>query len=150
MPTITLTTTIDASVEAVFDLSRSVDIHVASTKQTREEVVAGRTTGLLELGESVTWRARHFGIRQSLTSKITVLERPHLFVDEMVTGAFRSFRHEHHFRAVGPATEMKDVFVFECPLGALGRLVDRLVLTRYMTRFLVERNRVLKATAERS
>ena len=149
MPTIALTTTIRAAIETVFDLARSVDVHVASTKQTREEVVAGRTTGLLELGESVTWRARHFGIRQSLTSKITVLERPYLFVDEMVSGAFRSFRHEHHFRIVGRDTEMKDVFVFESPLGPLGRLVDRLVLTTYMTNFLLERNRVLKRVAER-
>ncbi len=149
MPTIALTTTIRAAIETVFDLARSVDVHVASTKQTREEVVAGRTTGLLELGESVTWRARHFGIRQSLTSKITVLERPYFFVDEMVSGAFRSFRHEHHFRIVGRDTEMKDVFVFESPLGPLGRLVDRLVLTTYMTNFLLERNRVLKRVAER-
>jgi ligand-binding SRPBCC domain-containing protein len=149
MPKIELTTTIDAPIEKVFDLSRSIDLHMESTKQTGEKAIAGKTSGLIELGETVTWRAKHFGIWQTLTSKIVEYDRPNLFVDEMVSGAFKSFRHEHHFIASGDQTIMKDVFEFESPLGILGRIFNKLILTRYMTKLLVKRNGAIKATAEK-
>ena len=61
MPTIYLSTFIRATPTTTFDLSRSIDLHQISTKQTQEKVIAGRMSGLIELGESVTWRAKHFG-----------------------------------------------------------------------------------------
>lgn len=148
MPKIELLTEFIAPIEKVFDLARSIDLHMESTKQTGEKAVAGKTTGLIEAGETVTWRAKHFGIWQTLTSKITAFDRPNLFVDEMVQGAFTSFRHEHHFTNVDDRTLMKDVFVFESPLGMLGRSVNWLILTRYMTKLLKERNRVIKEAVE--
>jgi len=148
MPVIILYTQVNAPIEKVFDLARSIDLHMKSTQQTGERAIAGRTSGLIELGETVTWRAKHFGIWQNLTSKITEFNYPNYFVDEMQSGAFKSFRHEHHFAWVDGHTVMKDVFVFESPLGMIGRLFNRLVLKRYMTDFLVERNKVIKAAAE--
>jgi ligand-binding SRPBCC domain-containing protein len=149
MPTIELTTKINAPVEVVFNLSRSIDLHMESTKQTGEHVIAGRTSGLISLNENVTWRAKHFGIWQNLTVKITVFDFPNLFVDEMVSGAFKSFTHEHHFTNVDDNHSiMRDVFVFESPLGLLGKLANTLVLKKYMTELLAERNRVIKVTAE--
>ena len=149
MPKINLQTEINAPIEKVFDLSRSIELHIQSTKQTGERAIAGRTSGLIELGETVTWRAKHFGIWQTLTSKITQYDHPNLFVDEMVQGAFKSFRHEHHFTGgVDGCTLMRDVFVFESPMGILGRLADLLFLKRYMTKLLIERNRVIKEVAE--
>ena len=148
MPKIELTTPINAPIETVFDLARSIDMHIESTKQTGEQAVAGKTSGLIELGETVKWRAKHFGIWQNLTSKITEFDYPNFFADEMVQGAFKSFRHEHHFIKVDDHTLMKDVFVFESPLGILGRLFNWLVLTKYITKLLEERNRVIKEVAE--
>ena len=148
MPKIELTTHINAPVEKVFDLSRSIDLHMKSTKQTGEKAIAGKTSGLIELGETVTWRAKHFGIWQTLTSKITEFNRPNLFVDEMVSGAFKSFRHEHHFIASGDQTIMKDVFEFESPMGILGKLFNKLILTGYITKLLKQRNKVVKEAAE--
>jgi ligand-binding SRPBCC domain-containing protein len=148
MPKIELLTKIHAPIEKCFDLARSIDLHMESTKQTGERAIAGRTSGLIGLGETVTWRAQHFGIRQNLTSKITEFDRPNLFVDEMVKSAFKSIRHEHHFIKVDEHTLMKDVFVFESPLGIVGRLFNWLILTRYMTKLLKERNRVIKKVAE--
>jgi len=150
MSNIELFTHINAPIEKVFDLARSIDLHIQSTKQTGEKVIAGRTTGLIELGETVTWRANHFGIRQNLTSKITDYKYPDYFVDEMLSGAFKSIRHEHHFSWVDNHTVMKDIFVFESPLGILGRLFNWLVLKKYMTSLLVERNRVIRETAEKT
>jgi ligand-binding SRPBCC domain-containing protein len=148
MPKIELVTQINAPIEKAFDLARSIDLHMKSTKQTGEKAIAGKTSGLIELGETVTWRAKHFGIWQTLTSKITEFDRPNFFVDEMVKGAFKSFRHEHRFTSVDDRTLMRDVFAFESPTGVLGRFFNWLVLTGYMTRLLEERNRVIKQTAE--
>jgi ligand-binding SRPBCC domain-containing protein len=150
---ITLLTSIHAPIERCFDLSRSIDLHTLSTAQTGEKAVAGRTSGLISHGETVTWKARHFGIWQTLTSQITAYQYPHYFCDEMLQGAFRSIRHEHWFQSVNAdtilsLTEMKDVFGFESPLGWLGKLANRAFLTNYMERLLTERNRVIKAFAE--
>ena len=148
MPKIELTTLINAPIEKVFDLSRSIDLHMESTKQTGERAIAGKTSGLIGLGETVTWRAKHFGIWQTLTSKIVEFDRPNLFVDEMVSGAFKSFRHEHRFTSSGDQTIMKDIFEFETPLGILGSIFNKLILTHYMTKLLKERNRVIREAAQ--
>jgi ligand-binding SRPBCC domain-containing protein len=147
MPKIEFFTTINAPIQKVFDLARSIDLHMESTKQTGEQAIAGKTSSLIELGETVTWRAKHFGIWQTLTSKITEFDRPNYFVDEMVQGTFKSIRHHHYFSNVDGRTLMKDVFIFESPLGILGRLLNWLVLTRYMRNLLEKRNRVIKRAA---
>ncbi|MDB5125487.1 MAG: cell division protein [Mucilaginibacter sp.] len=148
MPIIELATHINAPIEKCFDLARSIDVHVASTKQTGETAIAGRTSGLIGLGESVTWRAKHFGIWQSLTSKVTEMEYPNYFTDVMVKGAFKNFRHEHYFYPVNDQTLMKDIFMFESPAGFLGMIVNLLVLKPYMRKLLEKRNLVIKQVAE--
>ncbi|MGZ4112889.1 MAG: SRPBCC family protein, partial [Tumebacillaceae bacterium] len=99
MPLIRQELYIHAPIDVCFDLARNVDVHTETTAQTRERVVGGVTRGLMELGDTVTWEATHFGIRQQLTAKITLLEKPHRFVDVMVKGAFHSFTHTHEFVA---------------------------------------------------
>ncbi len=149
MPRIHLETTIHASVEVCFDLSRSIDLHQVSTAQTQEKAVAGVVSGLIDLGETVTWQAVHFGVKQKLTSIITLCDRPHFFVDEMVRGAFKRFRHEHRFTAVSPAlTHITETFDYTSPLGPLGILADKLFLEAYVKHFLERRNIVLKSVAE--
>lgn len=148
MPSIELQTKIKADINTVFDLSRSIDLHKISTHHTHEQAIAGKTSGLIELDDSVTWKAKHFGIYQRLTSKITEYEYPTYFVDEMVKGAFKSFRHEHHFVAIDEGTLMTDIFDYQSPMGIFGSLADRLFLENYMTKFLSERNHVIKDYAE--
>ncbi|WP_162051439.1 SRPBCC family protein [Pontibacter pamirensis] len=148
MPIISIETTVKAPLEVCLDLSRSIDLHTISTKHTGERAVAGVTAGLIEFGETVTWRAKHLGVWQHLTSKITEYDRPHFFVDEMVSGAFKRFRHEHHFKQVNDGTLMLDVFNYTSPLGLVGKLADKVFLKSYMTRLLAERDRVIKQYAE--
>jgi ligand-binding SRPBCC domain-containing protein len=149
---IELSVRIVAPRERVFDLARSIDAHVASTPGTDERPVAragGRTAGLMALGDEVTWRARHLGIVQHLTSRIVAYDRPRHFRDSMVRGAFARFDHDHYFEDDGPeTTSMRDVFDFTSPLGALGRAVDALYLDGYMRRFVVRRAQILKELAE--
>ncbi len=147
--TVSLSTFIDAPPARVFDLARSIDFHSVSLSHTGEEAVGGRTSGLIELGESVTWRARHFGVRQHLTSRISAFDRPRYFQDTLVRGAFAWMAHDHFFDAAPDGgTVLRDEFRFAAPLGILGRIAERLVLRRYMTRFLAARNTVLKRVAE--
>jgi ligand-binding SRPBCC domain-containing protein len=148
MPTIILETIINAPINICFDLSRSIDLHMLSTVKTGEKAIAGRTSGLVELNDTVTWWAKHLGVWQTLTSKITEYNYPSYFVDEMVSGAFKSFRHEHHFSEYADGTLMKDIFTFESPFGLIGVVFNKLVLTIYMTRFLVQRNNSIKEHAE--
>lgn len=148
MPIIELQTEIKADKEIVFDLSRSIDLHKISTEQTNETAIAGKTSGLIGLNESVTWRAKHFGIYQNLTSKITEFDRPVYFADEMVSGAFSRFKHEHHFADWNGKTMMTDIFDYLSPMGIFGRLADNLFLKKYITDLLTKRNRIIKEFAE--
>lgn len=148
MVEIELVTFIAAPRERVFDLSRSIDLHQRSTERTREQAVGGRTSGLIGLDEEVTWRARHLGVTQHLTSHISGYERPRWFRDEMVRGAFAWMAHDHWFDEAEGGTLLRDSFRFAAPLGPLGRIAEVLVLRRYMTRFLKARNTVIKQVAE--
>jgi ligand-binding SRPBCC domain-containing protein len=149
MPVITLTTAIRATPECCFDASRDLDLHLQSMGHTGERAVGGKTSGLIELGEQVTWEARHFGIRQRFTSRITAFDRPRSFQDSMIKGAFHSFVHDHYFEPCAEGTIMKDVLTFRSPLGPIGALVDRFMMSRYLTRMLTLWNEVLKRSLER-
>jgi ligand-binding SRPBCC domain-containing protein len=144
-------TVIRAPIRRCFDLARSVEVHLAGNVHWGEEAVAlgGVTSGLIGLGERVTWRARHFSVRQRLTSSITAMDAPNYFQDTMVRGAFRFMQHDHFFRMLEDgSTEMKDVFCFTAPIPVLGRVAEALVLRRYMMGLLHERNVVVKQVAE--
>ena len=125
-----LETKIDAPIDGVFDAARAIDLHLESMASTGETAVGGRTQGLIGPGESVTWRARHFGLTMELTSRITGFDRPRSFVDEQVEGPFASFRHEHRFSPYRGGTLMTDDWRHASPLGWLGRIVDAVVLDR--------------------
>tara|TARA_B110000091_G_scaffold195662_1_gene222493 strand:- start:853 stop:1329 length:477 start_codon:yes stop_codon:yes gene_type:complete len=148
MPRIKIRTEIKSKKEIVFDLSRSIDLHKISTAHTNEQAIAGKVSGLIELNESVTWRAKHFGVYQNLTSKITEFDKPNYFVDEMQEGAFKEFKHEHHFTELNGGTLMIDIFNYKSPFGILGELADRIFLEKYMTELLSKRNQVVKEFAE--
>lgn len=151
MVTLETTLRINALIERCFDLARSVEVHVAGNRHRGEQAVAlgGVTTGLIGMGDRVTWRARHFGIRQRLTSEITAFDRPRYFQDRMLRGAFAFMEHDHYFTSTGDgATEMRDVFRFAAPLGWIGRIVEVFVLRQYMARLLGERNAVIREIAE--
>jgi len=150
MATILVSTEIKAPLPVCFDLARDVELHVQSQASAQERAVGGRTSGLIELGENVTWEARHLGIRQRFTSKVTAFESPRYFQDTMVSGAFKSFVHDHFFdrSSSGEATIMTDRLTFDPPFGIVGRLFNVLVLKRYMEALLKQRARVIKEAAE--
>lgn len=148
MPSIHLTTHINAPIDRCFHLSLSIDLHILSTAKTSEVAIAGVTSGLIGKGETVTWAATHFGIRQKLTVKIEEVSEPYYFSDRMIKGAFKSMYHQHHFKEADGGTLMTDEFNFESPFGPVGKLFNKLVLTKYLTGFLIERNNMIRQVAE--
>jgi ligand-binding SRPBCC domain-containing protein len=148
MSKIIFETSIKSSAEICYKLSLSVDLHKLSTSKTGEHIVDGVREGMMKLNDTVTWRAKHFGIWQNLTTKITETKPFEYFVDEMQKGAFKSMRHEHYFIENEGFTTMKDVFNFTSPFGILGTIFNKLILENYMKRFLIERNQMIKEVAE--
>lgn len=145
MPTIHLETFIAAHAELCFDLCLDVNFH---ERAGHGRAVEGVTSGRMKLGDTVTWEAVHFLVRQRLTSRIVACERPRMFVDEMQRGAFARWRHAHRFAERPGGTLMIDDVDFASPLGVLGRIADAVLLKGYMTRFLVHHNRYFKRVAE--
>ena len=141
-------TWIDAPPGRCFDAARDLDLHQKSLAHTNETAVAGRMSGLIGMGEEVTWRARHFGVTQHFTSKITAFEPPAYFQDTMQRGAFKSFVHDHFFTPFDGGTRMQDVLEFSAPLGVFGRIAESVVLGRYLERLLTSRAAVIKEAAE--
>lgn len=149
MPRFELQTPIAAPPDRCFDLSLSVDAHTQSMRASGETAVAGVTAGRMSLGDTVTWRARHFGVWFRMTSAVTAYDRPASFVDEQVRGPFAHWRHEHRFEpAAGGGTRMTDVVQFRSPAGPFGAFVDRVFLAGYMMRLVDQRNAWLKQALE--
>ncbi|MHA7059654.1 SRPBCC family protein [Aquimarina sp. M1] len=149
MTTIQLTTLIDAPIEKVFDAARNIDLHMDSALHTKEKAIKGTTSGLIGLYETVTWRGKHFGVYLTHKSKITSLRYPTYFIDEMVQGYFKSFKHQHIFKETFAGTEMIDVLEYSTPLEFLGKIFDRVVLKKHLTKFLTTRNRFIKIKTEK-
>ena len=148
MPVIYLTTLIRAPKEIVFDLSRSIDLHIRSMQHTNEKAVAGRITGLAEKGETVTWQAKHFFKKRLLTVHITEMKPYECFTDEMLQGDFKMMKHKHGFAFSDGITTMTDEFAFKVSFGLAGRLACALFLTSYMKKLLQQRNLIIKDYAE--
>jgi len=145
---IILHTIINAPINRCFDLSTSIDLHKISASKSKEQAIAGITEGLIKLNETVTWKAKHFGLWHKMKVKITEYNNPTNFTDEMLDGTFKFMKHKHEFQSQDDQTIMIDTFEFVSPLGILGRIVDKLILKNYMTEFLIERNQVIKEFAE--
>ncbi len=148
MTTIRLETLINAPIHRCFDLALSVDLHRRSMAQAQERPIAGVTRGGMKLGDTVTWEAVHFRVKQHLTSKITIYERPFRFRDDMQQGPFKSMYHIHEFVPRLDGTLMIDVFTYSAPFGVLGRAAEKLVLNAYLRKLLLIRNDYLKKAAE--
>lgn len=148
MPVIHLSTFIKASPEIVFDLARNIDLHADPSSRIGEKAIAGKTSGLISLGEFVTWEGKPFGFKTHLTTKIMEMRSPEYFRDEQQKGPFQKFKHQHFFETTENGTLMRDEMEFEAPFWIFGKMVAVLVIKNYLTNFLKTRNSLLKEYAE--
>jgi len=147
-PVIHLTTFIGAPADRVFDLSRSIDLHKKSMAHTGEQAVAGTTAGLIELHETVTWKAKHLFKTRILRTRITEMTKSVSFTDELANGDLKQMKHEHHFKQIENGTLMIDLFSYETPYGRVGQLLNSIFLNRYLRKLLEHRNNFIKEYAE--
>jgi len=81
----------------------------------------------LESGSEV-WLSGKLAIQSKWHSKITSL-KPYEYIDEMISGRFKVWKHLHKFQDVGNGTtEVIDEIKFELPWGAVGRLLEGYVI----------------------
>ncbi|MFL5807952.1 MAG: SRPBCC family protein [Flavisolibacter sp.] len=147
MPFIHLTTFISAPQERIFDLARSVDVHKNSMSKYQEKIINGTVSGLMNVGDTVTWSAKHLFKQRILKVELTKMQRPDYFIDEQVKGEFAMMKHEHYFKPIENGTLMIDQFHFETS-GVLGKLLNRIYLEKYMTELLTTRNEMIRNLAE--
>ena len=148
MTQIKVTTTINAPIEIVFNNSRNIDIHQYSASKTKEKAIAGRTAGLIEISETVTWKGKHFGINLKHKSIITEMDFPNYLVDEQLKGHFKNFKHQHFFEEKENQTIMTDILCYETPFGFIGKLFDKIILKNHLSNFIIYRNSILKELSE--
>ena len=146
MACIRLETFIDAPVELCFDAARNIDLHASATSPLKHRPVEGVTSGLINLGEEVTWEGSFFGIGQRMTSRIVNYSRPDTFTDEMKRGPFKRWRHKHSFTSHGKGSLILDEVSFASPLGPVGYLFDVIFLKRFMTRILTGQNEAIRTS----
>ncbi len=148
MAKIQLTTFIAAPADRVFDLSRSISLHKISTASTNEKAIGGVLEGLINENETVTWEAKHLFKTRQFTSRISGMQKPHQFIDEMIRGDFKNFRHVHYFKTIDNGTIMIDHVDFESPFGFIGRAFNKYYLKKYIEQLLITRNAVIRDYAE--
>jgi len=140
-------TAVAAPPDQVFAVCLDVEAHTRSMADSSERAVGGKTRGELSLDDTVTFQARHLGLTWRLKARITYYDQPRCFVDEQESGPFKRWRHAHYFEPDGSGgTVMRDVIDFASPLGPLGRIVDRLLLSRYMPHLIRVRHTYLAST----
>jgi ligand-binding SRPBCC domain-containing protein len=138
-------THIRAPIDRCFLLSTSIDL-VALTLGMKP--VAGKTSGLIQSGDRLTWRGWKFGLPQSHETLITQYHRPSFFQDTMASGRFRAFAHDHEFTEMDGHTLLKDTVRFSLPFGPAGKLVARYIMVPHIRGLLQRRFHLLKRIAE--
>ena len=147
MPIIRIETFFKAPPNKIFDLCLDMDVQQVGMPDYREEAIGGVTKGLISLGDNGTWRAKHFGFFQKLTVQITELDSPIYFADTMIKGTFKRFKHSHFFNEKEGGTLIIDVVCFNSLLGIIGELGDKFIMTKYVTKLLIKKNKHLKRQA---
>ena len=148
MPKLFVKTEINADINICFDLARDIGFYYQSLQKPTEIPISGKTSGLVEMGDYITWETNHLHLMQHLTLKISEFIKPSLFVDNLVEGEFKSYRHEHRFQKIENGTLMTDVFYFESSYSILGKFVDYVFLKKHFRKLLENRNNSLKQKAE--
>ena len=148
MPSLHLTTFIAAPVGRVFDLSRNLAVCKYVFNSRKETFSSGVGANLLSNGETVTITAKHAWKKRSSMLRLTVLQKPFLFVEEQVKGDLQNFRHEHHFKEVNNGAIMIDLVEFGLPRDIIGKLLAKMYLRKYLEELILKRHEAIKLYAE--
>jgi uncharacterized protein len=99
---------------------------------------------MISEGTSIAYRLRVASVPMTWRSRIVNWMPGSGFSDFQEGGPYRSWWHEHSFRASGTSTVMEDRVCYAPPLGALGRLANRLFIVPTLRRIFRYRADVIR------
>jgi ligand-binding SRPBCC domain-containing protein len=88
----------------------------------------------MDAGTLIDYRLRLHGFALGWTSQIEVWEPDRQFVDRAIRGPFSLWHHRHRFSASGAGTIVSDEVHYAPPLGLLGEVAERLLVSRDLGR----------------
>jgi len=84
------------------------------------------------------------GYRVKWTTEITHVREYEYFVDTQLSGPYKIWHHEHHFKKAQKGVEMTDILHYELPFGALGSLVNSVFIRKKVESIFSYRREVLE------
>jgi len=82
---------------------------------------------IMRAGTLIDYTIRLWGIPMRWRTRIAVWEPGVRFVDEQISGPYRSWIHTHRFTSVEGGTDIDDDVVYSLPFGMLGRMAAPIV-----------------------
>jgi ligand-binding SRPBCC domain-containing protein len=148
MPKIHVTTFINAPIERVFNLSRSLALSKMAIKGGTEQLLSSSSANMLGAGETITLRAKHLGKTREITARVTDFTLPDGYAEEQIKGDLKSYRHEYHFKKVDNGTIMIDLVEYEGPRDVAGSLAGKFFLKSYFEENIKKKNELIRQYAE--
>ncbi len=82
-------------------------------------------------GQIIEYKVRPvLGIPLYWMTEITHVKEKKFFIDEQRFGPYAFWHHQHHFKETGDGVEMTDFLHYKVPLYALGRVVNKLFVSK--------------------
>lgn len=138
MPTLEFETTVAAPLDAVWAFHENVSDSLPALSPPGDEVRIELADVPVRVGSRIVIEARGpLGRRVRWVAKIVEHVPPHSvvfgeearFVDEMETGPFKAWKHEHDFERVDEkTTRIVDRITYRVGFGPVGTLADRLIV----------------------
>lgn len=103
-------------------------------------------SGKVHAGMIIHYKVRPIlNIPISWVSEITHLHKPFYFVDEQLFGPYKLWHHEHLLSTgKNGETIIEDIVSYVVPFGIFGRLLNRFVVRKKLTKIFNYRKRVLE------
>lgn len=96
-------------------------------------------------GTRIRYTLELHGVTFRWESRIAEYVENDHFSDEQLIGPYRHWYHRHVFRAVDNGVEIEDSVEYRMPLGVLGRIAHRLVVSRQLAAIFDYRARAMAA-----
>ena len=137
------TTTLNAPLARTFEFFSKPDNLGLLTPSGMQFMITGQPAAMAE-SAAIDYRIRVGAVSMRWRTRIACWEPGHRFVDVQESGPYRSWYHEHAFRADGPRTIMEDRVYYAPPFGVLGRMAHALVIAPMLRRIFQYRQDVIR------
>lgn len=84
-----------------------------------------------------------FNIGMHWMTEISQVKEFEYFVDDQLSGPFKIWHHQHHFKEIPGGVEMTDILHYEIPLGFLGKLAGLLFVNKRVRQIFEYRKKAL-------